>query len=123
MIVNGNEYTIPNIDYNAICDLDSYGVNLLSAESPSPMILIRGFLALCLGSTTKAGREIEKHISDNGIEDMKAWSEEIENAIEDGGFFAAMRKAADAQKKKSAAKKKVQKTPEAEEAFGMTHQE
>lgn len=123
MRVNGNEYTLPNFDYNTICDLDAYGVQLLAEKMPSINVLMRGVLALKLGSLKKAGEEIQAHTAKNGLADWSAWTDEIMKALEDGGFFTAIREAAEADRKKKekaerAAKAKAEAAKEAEKAFG-----
>lgn len=101
MKVNGNEYRIPDVDYNVMCDLAGYGVNLFSEEPVAPQSLVRGFLALKLGSARKAGAELQAHIAKHGFEDMLAWAEEINKAIEEGGFFSAARNAAKAAERRA----------------------
>lgn len=102
MLVNGNEYKIPDLDYNAICDMADYGANLLSEEWPSSQTLIRAVLALSLGSVKRAGAELQAHIEKRGIGDMADWMTEIKDAIEESGFFSAIREAAEAEAKKAA---------------------
>lgn len=122
MKVNGNEYKLPNIDYNAVCLLSDYGVELFGEKSVAPPNMVRGFLALCLGSTQKAGIELQTHMSKHGFADMKAWSEEIADAIEAGDFLESARQAALAEKKKNEAKARREAAKaakaEAAEAFG-----
>lgn len=114
MLVNGNEYKIPDVDYDIMCKLAEYGANLFSDKEVPPQLLIRAFLALKTGSTKKASAEIQAHIAKYGFEDMATWAVEIRDAIEEGGFFSAAREAAKAAERK--AKRAAAKQAKAEEA-------
>lgn len=114
MVVNGNEYDIPNVDYNTMCDLAMYGADLFGEKSVAPTVLVRAFLALKLGSAKKAGELIQAHIARYGFADMEAWASEIKEAIEEGGFFkaaeaAALREQAKQEKAEKAAAAKAAK--------------
>lgn len=113
MVICGKEYEVPNVDYNVICDLDKYGVNLLSGEAPNAFVLSRAFLALSVGSNKAAGDLLMAHISENGVESLaKDVLPEIQAAIEDGGFFGAVRSYAEKKEKAKAKAERQQKAKE-----------
>ncbi len=92
MIINNKTYTIPELNFNAICKLEDMGIALTNMDK---MILstVRGFLALCMnGDFEKAGSELEAHLENGGSLDEIL--QEINNAVEQSGFFQALNKTA-----------------------------
>ena len=86
--INGRTYDVPEIDFNAICDLEEQGINLLSLESGTPKVatMIRGLAAWIMGTDkVTAAREIQKHIEAGGsiVEIMEA----VNEAMNESGFF------------------------------------
>jgi hypothetical protein len=88
MIINGNTYHIPELDFNAMCKLEDMGVNLMQMENKTFM-LVRGLLALAMKTDLEgAGKELESHIINGGrLEDL---TEEINKAVTESGFFRAL---------------------------------
>ena len=57
MIINGSKYTIPELDFNAMCMLEDMGVSLTEMDR-KVLSTVRGFLALAMGGDhDRAGRE------------------------------------------------------------------
>jgi hypothetical protein len=86
--INGREYTIPEVDFDAVCELEEKGVDLLAADAKHPKIAItlRGIVAWIMGVPEKvASREIMEHIQNGGniIEILNTVTE----AMQDSGFF------------------------------------
>lgn len=86
--INGREYTIPEVDFDAVCELEEKGVDLLAADAKHPKLAItlRGIVAWIMGVPEKvASREIMGHIQNGGniIEILNAVTE----AMQDSGFF------------------------------------
>lgn len=104
--VNGKDYQIPEIDYNAVCELDKYGVNLLSGETTNPFTLLRGYLALALKNKEAAGKEIESHIIKFGLNSINPMFETVSKSLLESGFLARMRGSAEKKEKVSKPKPK-----------------
>ena len=86
--INGREYTIPEVDFDAVCELEEKGVDLLAADAKHPKLAItlRGIVAWIMGVPEKvASREIMEHIQNGGniIEILNTVTE----AMQDSGFF------------------------------------
>ena len=87
MTVNGKNYKFPELTFNAMCELEDMGVSLTDLEQ-KPMLTLRGFLALAMGSVETAGKELEAHIVNGGSLDELA--KELTRAVNDSGFFRAL---------------------------------
>ena len=87
MKINGKTYKMPELSFNAMCQLEDMGISLADFEK-KPMAAIRGFLALAIGDTETAGRELEAHIVAGG--DFTEIAEEITKAVQESGFFQAL---------------------------------
>ncbi len=87
MKINGKIYKMPELSFNAMCQLEDMGISLADFEK-KPMAAIRGFLALAIGDAETAGRELEEHIVGGG--DFTEIVEEITKAVQDSGFFQAL---------------------------------
>ena len=94
MILNGNHYEIPELTFNTVCRMEEMGISLTEIEK-KPMAAIRGFLALAVGDTEKAGNELEAHILNGG--NLESITREINKAVSESGFFQKL--AANAGKK------------------------
>ena len=86
--INGREYEIPEVDFDAICELEEKGVDLLSADAKHPKLAItlRGIVAWIMNVPEKtASAEIMGHIQNGGniIDILNA----ITEAMQDSGFF------------------------------------
>ena len=67
--INGKEYTIPEMDFNAVCELEENGVELLNINSRHPKIAttLRGLVAWVMGAdAATASKEISAHIAGGG---------------------------------------------------------
>lgn len=88
VIINGNSYIVPELDFNAICDLEEQGINLLDMNTNNMKMasLIRGLAAWIMKVDQKtAANEIQGHIEAGGsISDIM---EAISKAIDSSGFF------------------------------------
>ena len=70
--VNGKEYTLKTIDFSAICDLESLGLDISSAHKQT-FTTLRALLAHAMGVDMEvASQEIQKHIVGGGkLDDLK----------------------------------------------------
>lgn len=88
VIINGNRYDIPELDFDAVCELEENGVDLLAMNRNNPKLatMVRGFTAWFMGCDNKtASGEIEAHIANGGsISDILS---SVSRAIENSGFF------------------------------------
>lgn len=110
MKLNGNEYTIPEINFKTMCALEDYGVDI-SSLLDKPLRTILAFATLAIGDEDKAAHEIETHIANGGnFEDM---GQEIRAAIENSGFFKSAAPQTTPPKTKKTAPK-ASKPPETE---------
>lgn len=121
MTINGKVYSVPEFDYNTICDLDKYGVNLLSGDSPSPFILLRAAVALTTRNVKVAGDELDEEVKANGMDNLAPAMQEVAEVMTNSGFLAALRanaerKAKAAARAEKAALKKAAQEKEAMEA-------
>ena len=86
--INGKEYEIPEVDFDAICELEEKGVDLLSADAKHPKLAItlRGIVAWIMGVPERtASAEIMGHIQNGGnIVDIL---NSITEAMQESGFF------------------------------------
>ena len=88
VIINGNKYDIPEIDFDAVCELEEYGVELMAINKNSPKIAstVRGFAAWVMATDLEtASKEIASHIQGgNGI--VEIFNSMID-AVQNSGFF------------------------------------
>ena len=67
--INDKEYPIPEMSFDAVCELEENGVELLSMNSRHPKLAttLRGLVAWVMGTdAATASREISAHISKGG---------------------------------------------------------
>ena len=92
VIINDNRSQIPEVDFDAVCELEEMGVNLLAQNKEKPQIatIVRGFSAWIMGVDVQtASREIESHIANGGnILDILS---KVTDAVKNSGFFAQNR--------------------------------
>ncbi len=86
--INGNKYQIPEVNFDAICELEENGVQMIGADRRNMKLMttIRGIAAWIMGTDTHtASKELEAHIINGGdaTEIITAFMAEAENA----GFF------------------------------------
>lgn len=86
--INKNTYTIPEVTFDAICQLEENGVYLLSMGSNERNLatMLRGLVAWIMDTDLQtASREIQAHIMSGGnIGDIL---EAATDSISDAGFF------------------------------------
>lgn len=89
VIINGNRYEVPEVGFDAICELEERGVNLLAMDKNKPQLAttIRGIVAWIMGIDTQtASREIEAHIANGG--DIIDVVTRVSEAVKKSGFFS-----------------------------------
>ena len=90
MKINGNEYKIPELNFNTMCMLEDMGLSLTEMDK-KVLSTVRGFLALAMdGDYEKAGKEMEAHLASGG--DLNDFMAEINKAVQNSGFFRALSK-------------------------------
>lgn len=90
MKINDREYTIPELNFNAMCELEDLGASFSEMDKKA-LSTVRAFLALAMGGDAeKAGKEIEAHIASGGkFDDIM---QDINRAVEESGFFGLSRR-------------------------------
>ncbi len=87
MIINNREYRLPELDFNAMCELEDMGIALTDMDK-KVLTTVRGFLALAMnGDFHRAGKELEAHLSKGGS--LEQMLQEINEAVERSGFSRA----------------------------------
>ena len=106
MVINGITYEIPDIDFNAVCLLDTYGFDLMNGgkKETSPMSQLRAITAFAGGTSLDiAGKLIETHVEEGG--DFQTFAvttfEEFNKAVANSGFLGNMAKSFKAKTKTS----------------------
>lgn len=90
MIINGKKYEMPELSFDAICELENMGVQLGDMEN-KPISTIRGFIALAMNcDAQKAGEELQEHLLNGG--NINEVLKEVQKAVEKSGFFLALAK-------------------------------
>jgi hypothetical protein len=91
--INGNEYKIPELDFNTVCELEDNGISLLAMDQRNPKIatMLRAFCAWIMRTTPeRASEEIQAHIQ-NGGNIMELFAA-ITSALENSGFSKGNRR-------------------------------
>ena len=88
--INGRDYQIPEMDFDAVCELEERGVNLFGMENVEKngkmLTTIRGLVAWVMDTDLKtAGHEINEHLKNGGGLEEIIYG--INGAINDSGFF------------------------------------
>ena len=86
--INGKEYAIPKVDFEAICALEENGVYLLNMDQKNPKLatMIRGLVAWIMDvSSEEASQEIQSHIQNGG--DLVGIMTSVTQAVQNSGFF------------------------------------
>ena len=89
--LNDKEYTMPEIDFNAICELSELGVDVMNPETLSkhPIPTARAVVAWITGENlTTAGNLIQTHLIAGG--DIAHVLTGFIGGIEDSGFFKSL---------------------------------
>lgn len=85
--INGREYKVPELDFNAVCELEERGVNILNlGENVKVASMVRGVAAWIMGTDLKtASAEIQGHIQNGGnIMDIL---DALNESADESGFF------------------------------------
>lgn len=89
VIINGNKYNIPEMNFDAVCELEEAGVNILGTDRSNMKLatMARGLTAWIMGVDVQtASKELEAHIANGGnIVDIITRTTE---AMRKSGFFA-----------------------------------
>ena len=88
VIINGKEYTIPEVTFDAVCDLEDAGLNLLDLASGNvKLTVIARACVAWVTHTSPAGASkiLAAHLADGG--DLGSVVSPIWDAIEESGFF------------------------------------
>ena len=85
--INGRNYAVPEMNFDAVCELEEKGINILNmGENMKIATMVRGLVAWIMKTDLKtASNEIQKHIQNGGniMDIMDSFSA----AVEDSGFF------------------------------------
>ena len=92
VVINNVEYEVPEINFNALCDLADYGVDILNPKQmkKSTINSARAIVAWITDSDVEAAGElIQAHmIAGNGITEI---FDAFTQAVEDSDFFKALK--------------------------------
>lgn len=97
--INGNEYRIPEMDFDTVCQLEENGISLLGMDEKNPKIatMLRAFVAWIMGvDTRRASMEINEHLKNGG--NLVELITVITEALEESGFSRGNRRNASAVK-------------------------
>lgn len=87
VIINGKEYKVPELDFDAVCELEERGVNILNmGENIKVASMVRGVTAWIMGTDLKtASAELQEHIQNGGniMDILNA----LNASADDSGFF------------------------------------
>ena len=98
VVINGKSYKVPEMDFNAVCELEERGVNILNlGENVKVASMVRGVAAWIMGTDLKtASAEIQGHIQNGGnIMDIL---DALNESADESGFFKQGQKQADQRK-------------------------
>ena len=105
--LNDKEYTMPEMDFNAICELSELGVDVMNPKTLSkhPIPTARAIVAWVIGEDLDvAGNAIQEHILAGG--DIAHILTAFVGGIEDSGFFKNLPGRTEEKPEKPEAKKK-----------------
>lgn len=87
IIINGKEFSIKKIDFNAMCELEDLGFDTVKAGSKS-MSTLRALVAWVMGvDSEQAGVELTNHFQNGGkVDDLMPLME----ALQDSDFFKSL---------------------------------
>lgn len=92
VIINGNRYDIPEMNFDAVCELEERGINLMNMDKSDLKLatMARGLTAWIMRVDAQtASKELEAHIANGGnIVDIISRTTE---ALQKSGFFAQNR--------------------------------
>ena len=103
-ILNGKEYRARELDFNAVCDMEEMGADLMHFAE-RPLSSVRSYVALNLGDKDLAGHEIQEHMAKgNTIEGLVL---ALQQSLEESTFFQSMKEEPESKPKKSSTVKSV----------------
>ena len=88
VVINGREYRIPEVDFDAICNLEEHGVYLLNMDrkNPKTATMLRGIVSWIMDvEPERASKEIQEHIQNGG--DIGEILSAVTRAVTHSGFF------------------------------------
>ena len=89
--INDKVYPVPELDFNAVCELNELGVDIMNAKAmrKNALIAARAIVAWIMDADVEeAGMEIQEHIvGGGGLEEI---FEAFNAAVSSSGFFTAM---------------------------------
>lgn len=89
--LNNVTYTTKQFDFNTLCDLEDYGIDIENINK-KPMSLLRAYISLCAGITIeKVGDEIKEHVINGG--NLNDIMQPIQKEINNSDFFSQRKKA------------------------------
>lgn len=79
--INGKDYKLKNIDFNAVCELEDLGMSIVDIKNKT-FKSIRALVALVIDSDLNtASKEIEAHIKNKGkFDDFKPLFDMVANS-------------------------------------------
>ena len=89
--INDTVYTVPELDFNAVCALSEYGVDIMNSKAMRKNVVnsARAIVAWIMDvEPEEAGNEIQAHVVNGGT--LEAIFEAFGKAVEESGFFSAM---------------------------------
>lgn len=90
--INDKEYKAKPLNFNALCYLESIGIDMNNAQN-SNLAFLRGYIAFCMGVKPEvAGDEISEHVEKYGWESL---TDALSNALSEmqiEGFSVAEKK-------------------------------
>lgn len=92
MVINGKEYKIPEIDFDAICKFEEMGVSLDVTLSKKPLSTIRAFIGLVVDDPSK---ELTAHLKNGGK--LDSIFDAFTKAVDDSDFFQGIAENAEKQ--------------------------
>lgn len=101
--LNGKEYSIKDVNFEEMCELEDMGLSLATVKS-KPLTAFRALVAFyCDMSTEDASKEIEEHLRNGG--NMDLLSELVEHLANSGFFRLLSEPTTKAESKKTTSKK------------------
>ena len=113
--INGRRYRFPELDFNAVCDLQDAGIDPLNPKSIArkPIYAGRSILAWVMNDELEvAGNEIQQHILNGG--NLTDLFECFTKAMEESGFIKSLTEKAEGEFPDHKRKQRTRKQEETE---------
>lgn len=102
--INGKKYDAAKMNFNAVCQLEEYGVSLADMKNKN-FSMIRAYFGLCSGlDVDDAGSELEAHMISGGK--LDELTQAMTKELNESDFFQAMRKTAETKKTEDSTEQK-----------------